>query len=80
MEVAIKEVVLAQITFTVSDEEKELIKKIASESVYKTMSSYCAYVMMSATKAIDNALHGTEYEDVHKVDSEDYSSDSVKEK
>lgn len=66
----VKEVILAQITFTVSDEEKELIKKIASESAYKNMSKYCAYIIVNATKAVDNALHGTEYDCVHKVETD----------
>lgn len=66
-----KEVILASISFTVSDEEKELIKKIASESAYKTMSGYCAHLVVSATKAIDNARHGTQYEDVYPVKKEE---------
>lgn len=61
---------MASITFQCTDEEKELIKKIASESAYNGMSGYCRYIIVSTTKAIDNARHGTEYDDVYPVETE----------
>lgn len=61
---------MASISFTCTDEEKELIKKIAAESAYNGMSGYCRYIMVAATKAIDNARHGTEYPDIYPVETD----------
>lgn len=59
---------MASISFACTDEEKELIKKIAGESAYNGMSGYCRYIVVSATKAIDNARHGTEYPELVRTE------------
>lgn len=59
---------MASISFTCTDEEKALIKKIASESAYNGMSGYCRYIIVAATKAIDNARHGTVYPELIRTE------------
>ena len=62
---------MASISFSCSDEEKELIKRVAQETKYGGMSGLCRYLVVAAVKAIDNARNGTEYEDVYPIGQEE---------
>lgn len=62
---------MASISFKCTDEEKELIRRTAEDTIYGSMSGYCHYIIMAATKAIDNARNGTEYKDVYPIGKED---------
>lgn len=62
---------MASISFTCSDEEKALIKKIADDTVYGGMSGLCRYIVVAAVKAIDNARNGTQYEDIYPIGEEE---------
>lgn len=61
---------MASISFKCTDEEKELIKKMAAISNYGGMSGLCRHIVVSAVQAMDYTINGTEYEDVKVVKTE----------